>query len=84
MRPNSSCLQTEERGEEEGEVEGGGVKSEEDSVGIRKKASLALVETLMRAQIHYWLINHDTRDMEGGRKGGEAEQEGGEGEGRVG
>lgn len=55
------------------------MKSEEDSVGIRTKASLALVETLMRVQIHYWLINHDTRDMEGGRKGGEAEQEGGEG-----
>lgn len=53
------------------------MKSEEYSVGIRKKASLALVETLMRVQIHYWLINHDTRDMEGGRKGGEAEQEGG-------
>lgn len=50
------------------------MKSEEYSVGIRKKASLALVITLMRVQIHYWLINHDTRDMEGGRKGGEAEQ----------
>lgn len=59
------------------------MKSEEYSVGIRKKASLALVETLMRVQIHYWLINHDTRDMEGGRMGGEAEQEGGEREGRV-
>ena len=28
--------------------------------GIRTKASLAPAGTLMRVQIHYWLINHDT------------------------
>lgn len=27
---------------------------------IRTKAFLAPVEKLMRVQIHYWLINHDT------------------------
>lgn len=27
---------------------------------IKMKAFLAPVETLMRVQIHYWLINHDT------------------------
>lgn len=57
------------------------MKTDEYSVEIRKKASLALVETLMRVQIHYWLINHDTHDMEGRGKAGEAEQAGGEREG---
>lgn len=36
-------------------------RGEEAHTGrIKTKASLAPVETLMRVQIHYWLINHDT------------------------
>ncbi len=36
-------------------------RGKEEYIGrIRTKASLAPVETLMRVQIHYWLINHNT------------------------
>lgn len=45
-------------------------RGEEDYTGrIRTKAFLAPVETLMRVQIHYWLINHDTLWHRGGDEG---------------
>ncbi len=49
----------EEEKEEKWRWRGEGV-AEEYTGRIRTKASLAHVETLMRVQIHYWLINHDT------------------------
>lgn len=55
---------------------------------IRTKASLAPVETLMRVQIHYWLISHDTlwhrgwkEERECGRKWREERRWRGEGKG---
>lgn len=70
FRASLSCLQRGRRKkgrreEEDGEREAEG-KAEVEGWGgaytgrIRTKAFLAPVETLMRVQIHYCLINHDT------------------------
>lgn len=67
FRASLSCLQRKKgrREEEDGEREAEGKVGVKGWGGaytgrIRTKAFLAPVETLMRVQIHYCLINHDT------------------------